>query len=72
MGVGASTCASGNQVCTGTPGTFVDIKDTIRSFTEILAGQHDDLPDRPSTFGFEDLSFHDNIPEVDLFLEFVE
>jgi len=31
---------------TGTPGIFVDIKDTIRSFVEILEGKHDDLPEQ--------------------------
>jgi F-type H+-transporting ATPase subunit beta len=30
---------------TGTPGKYVPIADTIRSFQEILAGQHDDLPE---------------------------
>jgi F-type H+-transporting ATPase subunit beta len=31
---------------TGTPGKFVDVKDTVRSFAEILAGKHDDLPEQ--------------------------
>jgi F-type H+/Na+-transporting ATPase subunit beta len=31
---------------TGTPGVFVPIADTIRSFKEILEGKHDDLPER--------------------------
>ncbi len=31
---------------TGTPGVFVDIKDTIRSFREILDGKHDGLPEQ--------------------------
>ncbi len=30
---------------TGTPGRYVHIQDTIRSFQEILAGKHDDLPE---------------------------
>jgi F-type H+-transporting ATPase subunit beta len=30
---------------TGTPGQYVPIADTIRSFKEILEGQHDDLPE---------------------------
>jgi F-type H+-transporting ATPase subunit beta len=30
---------------TGTPGTYVSIGDTVRSFREILDGQHDDLPE---------------------------
>lgn len=34
------------EAFTGTPGTFVDIKDTIRSFQEILSGQHDALPEQ--------------------------
>ena len=31
---------------TGRPGVFVDIKDTIRSFVEILEGKHDELPEQ--------------------------
>jgi F-type H+-transporting ATPase subunit beta len=31
---------------TGTPGVFVPIAETIRGFKEILAGTHDDLPER--------------------------
>ncbi len=31
---------------TGTPGEFVKLEDTIRGFTEILDGQHDDLPEQ--------------------------
>jgi F-type H+-transporting ATPase subunit beta len=34
------------EAFTGTPGIFVDIKDTVRSFSEILAGKHDDLPEQ--------------------------
>jgi F-type H+-transporting ATPase subunit beta len=30
---------------TGTPGAYVPIAETIRSFQEILAGDHDDLPE---------------------------
>src|SRR3954466_8417190 len=30
---------------TGTPGVYVPIAETIRSFKEILDGQHDDLPE---------------------------
>jgi F-type H+/Na+-transporting ATPase subunit beta len=30
---------------TGTPGSFVSLKDTIRSFKEILEGMHDDKPE---------------------------
>jgi F-type H+-transporting ATPase subunit beta len=31
---------------TGTPGQYVKLEDTIRGFQEILAGQHDDLPEQ--------------------------
>jgi F-type H+-transporting ATPase subunit beta len=31
---------------TGTPGVYVDIKDTVRSFVEILSGKHDELPEQ--------------------------
>jgi F-type H+/Na+-transporting ATPase subunit beta len=31
---------------TGKPGAFVDIKDTIKGFKEILEGKHDDLPEQ--------------------------
>jgi F-type H+-transporting ATPase subunit beta len=31
---------------TGTPGEYVKIEDTIRGFTEILDGKHDDLPEQ--------------------------
>jgi F-type H+-transporting ATPase subunit beta len=31
---------------TGTPGVFVPVGETIRSFKEILEGKHDDLPER--------------------------
>jgi F-type H+-transporting ATPase subunit beta len=31
---------------TGTPGEFVKIEDTVRSFREIIEGRHDDLPER--------------------------
>src|SRR5215211_6678284 len=31
---------------TGTPGQFVKIEDTVRSFKEILEGKHDDVPER--------------------------
>ena len=34
------------EVFTGTPGLFVDIKDTVRSFKEVLEGKHDDLPEQ--------------------------
>ena len=30
---------------TGTPGAYVPIAETIRSFQEILDGKHDDLPE---------------------------
>jgi F-type H+-transporting ATPase subunit beta len=31
---------------TGTPGTYVPVKESIRGFKEILEGKHDDLPER--------------------------
>jgi len=31
---------------TGTPGTYVPIAETVRSFKEIVAGDHDDIPER--------------------------
>jgi F-type H+-transporting ATPase subunit beta len=31
---------------TGSPGKYVPIEDTVRSFKEIVDGQHDDLPER--------------------------
>jgi|SRR5579872_1044216 len=31
---------------TGTPGKYVPLKETIRSFKELVAGQHDDLPEQ--------------------------
>ena len=33
------------EVFTGIPGTYVPLKETIRSFKEILEGKHDDLPE---------------------------
>jgi F-type H+-transporting ATPase subunit beta len=30
---------------TGQPGVYVTIKDTVRSFKEVLEGKHDDLPE---------------------------
>ena len=34
------------ETFTGTPGEYVDIKDTIRGFKEILEGKHDELPEQ--------------------------
>jgi F-type H+/Na+-transporting ATPase subunit beta len=34
------------EAFTGTPGVYVDIKDTVRGFKEILEGKHDDLPEQ--------------------------
>src|SRR5258707_12026158 len=34
------------EVFTGTAGEFVKLEDTIRGFTEILDGKHDDLPEQ--------------------------
>jgi F-type H+/Na+-transporting ATPase subunit beta len=33
------------EVFTGSPGVLVSLEDTIRGFKEIVAGQHDDLPE---------------------------
>jgi F-type H+-transporting ATPase subunit beta len=34
------------EAFTGSPGKFVPIKDTVRSFKEIVEGKHDDLPEQ--------------------------
>jgi F-type H+-transporting ATPase subunit beta len=34
------------EAFTGTPGQYVPIEDTVRSFREILEGQHDEVPER--------------------------
>src|ERR687885_2734591 len=34
------------EAFTGSPGTYVKIEDTVRSFKEIIEGKHDDLPER--------------------------
>jgi F-type H+-transporting ATPase subunit beta len=34
------------EVFTGTPGQFVPLSETIRSFREILEGKHDNLPEQ--------------------------
>jgi F-type H+-transporting ATPase subunit beta len=34
------------EAFTGTPGQYVPIEDTVRSFKEILEGQHDEVPER--------------------------
>jgi len=34
------------QAFTGTPGKYVQLDDTIRSFQEVLDGKHDDLPEQ--------------------------
>jgi len=31
---------------TGMPGKFVPLKETVRSFKEIIEGRHDDLPEQ--------------------------
>ena len=33
------------ETFTGTPGKFVKVEDTVRSFKEIIEGKHDDLPE---------------------------
>jgi F-type H+-transporting ATPase subunit beta len=34
------------EAFTGTPGQYVPIEETVRSFKEIVDGQHDDVPER--------------------------
>jgi F-type H+/Na+-transporting ATPase subunit beta len=34
------------EAFTGTPGVYVPIEETVRSFREIIEGKHDDLPER--------------------------
>jgi F-type H+-transporting ATPase subunit beta len=34
------------EAFTGTPGTYVELADTIRGFKEIVEGKHDDLPEQ--------------------------
>jgi F-type H+/Na+-transporting ATPase subunit beta len=34
------------QAFTGTPGVYVKLEDTIRSFQEVLDGKHDNLPEQ--------------------------
>jgi F-type H+-transporting ATPase subunit beta len=34
------------EVFTGRPGKYVKLEDTIRSFSEVLEGKHDDLPEQ--------------------------
>ena len=34
------------EAFTGTPGKYVPVAETVRSFKEIVEGQHDDLPER--------------------------
>jgi F-type H+/Na+-transporting ATPase subunit beta len=34
------------ETFTGTPGRYVPLKDTVRSFKEILDGKHDALPEQ--------------------------
>jgi F-type H+-transporting ATPase subunit beta len=34
------------EAFTGTPGTYVPVAETVRSFKEIVAGEHDDIPER--------------------------
>src|SRR5271169_6340355 len=34
------------EVFTGAPGRYVSVKDTVRSFKEIIDGKHDDLPEQ--------------------------
>jgi len=34
------------EVFTGSPGKYVELKDTIKGFQEIVAGKHDDIPEQ--------------------------
>jgi F-type H+/Na+-transporting ATPase subunit beta len=34
------------EQCTGTPGEYVKLEDTIKGFQEILEGKHDELPEQ--------------------------
>ncbi len=34
------------ETFTGTPGRYVEVKDTVRGFREVLEGKHDDLPEQ--------------------------
>jgi F-type H+-transporting ATPase subunit beta len=34
------------EAFTGTPGKYVKLEDTVRSFQEVLSGKHDDLPEQ--------------------------
>ena len=34
------------EVFTGTPGKYVKVEDTVRSFKEIIEGKHDDIPEQ--------------------------
>ncbi|RIL07863.1 MAG: F0F1 ATP synthase subunit beta, partial [Proteobacteria bacterium] len=34
------------ETFTGTPGVYVKLEDTIRSFGELVDGKHDDLPEQ--------------------------
>ncbi|NMC75591.1 MAG: F0F1 ATP synthase subunit beta [Geobacteraceae bacterium] len=34
------------ETFTGTPGKYVELKDTIKGFQEIVAGKHDDIPEQ--------------------------
>jgi F-type H+-transporting ATPase subunit beta len=34
------------EVFTGTPGAYVQVKDTIKGFKELVEGKHDDIPEQ--------------------------
>jgi F-type H+-transporting ATPase subunit epsilon len=38
------------ETFTGMKGKYVKLEDTIRSFKEIVAGKHDDMPEQASTW----------------------
>ncbi len=34
------------EIFTGSPGKYVELKDTIKGFQEIVEGKHDDIPEQ--------------------------
>jgi F-type H+-transporting ATPase subunit beta len=34
------------EAFTGTPGVYVELKDTIRGFKEVVEGKHDEIPEQ--------------------------
>jgi hypothetical protein len=50
------------QVFTGYEGKLVPLKDTVRSFKEILSGQHDSLPESAFYMVYPTLYRHLDVP----------